>query len=108
MEEVSPPNPGRRNTGIRLLFVVLFAFIYQVAEVVLIALVIIQFGFKLISGNLNESLLQFSASLSRFFYEILQFVTFNTDEKPFPFSSWPQPANESTARDNITRDQSPD
>jgi hypothetical protein len=43
-----------------------------------------------------------------YFYEILQFVTFNTDEKPFPFSSWPQPANESTARDNITRDQSPD
>jgi hypothetical protein len=108
MEEVLHPNPGRRNTWIRLLYVVLFAFIYSVAEVVLMALVIIQFGFKLISGNLNQSLLQFSTSLSRFFYEILQFSTFNTDEKPFPFSSWPQPANQDTTRDNITRDQSPD
>jgi hypothetical protein len=103
MDDPSPENPSRRETWIRLLFVILFAFIYGVAEVVLFALIVLQFGFKLITGNRNESLLQFSAGLNRFFYQILQFITFNSDNKPFPFSNWPDPVTE-----GIAHDQNPD
>jgi hypothetical protein len=54
-----------------------------------VAVVVIQFGFVLITGDRNQKLLDFGASLSKFIYQILQFVTFNSEDKPFPFSDWP-------------------
>ena len=90
MVEESTRQPSRRDTWFRLLFVILFTLIYGVAEVVLVAVVAIQFGFVLITGDRNQVLLVFGASLSKFIYQILQFVTFNSEVKPFPFSSWPE------------------
>ncbi len=91
MVEDSEKLPSRRETGFRLLFVILFAFIYSAAEVVLGVVVVIQFGFVLITRNRNQKLLNFGATLSKFIYQILQFVTFNTEHKPFPFADWPAP-----------------
>lgn len=82
-------NSSRKDILIRFLFVILFAGIYIIAEMVIGALVIIQFGFKLITGEVNDKLLSFSKPMTRYIYEILQFVTFNEDEKPFPFDEWP-------------------
>lgn len=82
-------NLTRRETWFRALFVILFALIYSVAEVVLAATVILQFGFVLVSGGRNQKLLEFGDSLCEFIYQILRYVTFNTDERPFPFSDWP-------------------
>jgi hypothetical protein len=89
MVEDSVKPSSRRETGFRLLFVILFALIYSAAEVVLVAVVVIQFGFVLITGERNQKLLDFGATLGKFIYQILQFVTFNSEEKPFPFADWP-------------------
>ncbi|MDH3375757.1 MAG: DUF4389 domain-containing protein [Gammaproteobacteria bacterium] len=89
LAEPSPESPTRRETWIRLLFLLLFIFIYGVAEVVLGVIVIVQFGFKLITHETNQKLLDFTAGLNKYIYEILQFMTFNSNEKPFPFSDWP-------------------
>ena len=78
-----------RPTWIRGLFILLFAVIYRVAGVVLAAVAIIQFGFVLFTGQRNERLLGFGESLGRFYYQIVRYVTFNTEERPFPFSDWP-------------------
>ena len=82
-----------KDSGIRLLFVIFFAGVYTVAEFVIAALVVIQFGFKLITGETNEKLQSFSKPLNKYVYAILQFVTFNEDEKPFPFADWPSEQN---------------
>ena len=84
---------------IRLLYVVLYALIYAVAEVVVAAVVILQFGFKLVTGNINDRLNSFSASLNRFIYQILEFATFRSDDKPFPLGDWPE-ADSQDASDN--------
>ncbi len=89
MAEETKRNVTRRENWIRLLFVVLFAIIYSVVEIVVIVVVLVQFGFVLIGGERNEKLLSLGESLSRYIYQILRFVTFNEDEKPFPFSDWP-------------------
>jgi len=81
--------PSRRATGVRALFVLLFALLYLVAEAVVLAVVVLQFGFVLITGARNPNLLAFSANLSEYLYRILRFVMFNSDEKPFPFADWP-------------------
>lgn len=77
------------ETWIRGLYMILFAFIYSLAEVVVVAVVVFQFLWMLITRSTNERLLEFSDDLSVFIYQILQFVTFNTEEKPFPFAPWP-------------------
>lgn len=79
----------RRDTWFRLLFVLLFAVIYSIAEIVLFFTVIVQFGFVLITGQRNDKLLEFGAALSEFIYQILRYVTFNSEDRPFPFSDWP-------------------
>ena len=89
LAEPSPESPTRRETWIRLLFLLLFIFFYGVAEAVLGAIVIVQFGFKLITHETNQKLLDFTTGLNKYIYEILQFMTFNSSEKPFPFSDWP-------------------
>jgi hypothetical protein len=85
-----------RETGTwwRLLWIILFAFIYSVAEVVVVAVVVLQFGFVLFTGRRNAKLLEFGESLSEFIYQILQYVTFNSDDRPFPFGEWPQHAQQ--------------
>ncbi len=85
------PKDSRAATLERLLYVVLFFFVYSVAEVVLGAVVVIQFGFVLVTGARNENLLRFGASLSRFIYDVFRYMTFNRDDRPFPFQPWPPP-----------------
>lgn len=89
MTDTVKRNLTRRDTWSRALFVILFALIYSIAEIVLATTVVLQFGFVLISGERNQKLLEFGDNLSKFIYQILRFVTFNSDDRPFPFSDWP-------------------
>ena len=52
-------------------------------------MVIFQFFTKLITSELNEPLLDFSTSLSRYVLQILSYITFDSEERPFPFGPWP-------------------
>lgn len=90
-----------RPTWIRGLFILLFAIIYRVAGVVLAAVAIVQFGFVLFTGQRNERLLGVGESLGRFYYQVARYVTFNTEERPFPFSDWPGAAPSADADQQI-------
>ncbi len=77
------------STWKRILFMIVFAIAYNVAEVVLIVVVIVQLGFKLITGNTNDQLVNFGNQLSQYVFAIFKYLTFNTEERPFPFAEWP-------------------
>ncbi|MGD8828297.1 MAG: DUF4389 domain-containing protein, partial [Gammaproteobacteria bacterium] len=59
-------NLKSRNTWIRLLYMVLFALIYSVAEVVITAVVLFQFLHSLVTGRSNANARRFGESLSTF------------------------------------------
>lgn len=80
----------RTDTWIRGLFILLFAVIYSIAEIVLAAIVLFQFGSQLFTGRTNDKLRKFSHGLTAYFYQLLQFFTYRSDLKPFPFSEWPE------------------
>lgn len=82
-------NLRKRQTWLRGLYMLLFIVIYHVAEVVLGAVVFLQFLFTLFSGQSNLRLLRFGQNLSAYVYQILRFLTFNSEDMPFPFSDWP-------------------
>ena len=79
----------RKETAIRLLFALLFAAIYSVSELVVFSLAVLQFGFQFILGESNDKVASFSRCLNKYIFQVLQFVTLNQEEKPFPFSDWP-------------------
>lgn len=79
-----------RSTWIRLLFMIVFAFLYGLSRVVTAAVVVIQFFHVLFTGDINDRLKTFGHSLAIYSFEIVDYLTFNTETKPFPLGSdWP-------------------
>jgi hypothetical protein len=67
----------------------LFWLIYNVVELLVMAVAIFQFISMLFTGKTNTALLQFGQGLSTFIYQMMRFFTFTSEQKPFPFSVWP-------------------
>lgn len=82
-------NLKSRPTWLRLLFMILFFALWSIARAVIYAVVAIQFFWVLINGETNGRLVKFGQSLSTYTYQIVMYLTFNTEEQPFPFSDWP-------------------
>jgi len=73
----------------RLLFMALFAVLYWVAEAVIMIVVLFQFLCVLFTGNKNEKVLALGAQLSTYAYQVFRYLTYNSEEKPFPLGDWP-------------------
>ena len=78
----------------RLCYMALFGVIGYFAFWTMILLAIIQFIFHIISDEPNDDLVGFSANLSTFLKEIAAYMTFVSNEKPFPFGPFPKEASE--------------
>jgi hypothetical protein len=89
MERPAGQHLTDRSTWLRGLFMVVFALVWQVAELVLLLVAVIQFGFRLFTGSANAELASFGQDLATYLYQIVLFLTFRSEDKPFPFSSWP-------------------
>ncbi len=94
----------------RLLFMLLFGFLYSVAEVVLFAVIAFQFLFVLLTGNKNDRLLDLGGAISAYIYQALCYLTYNSEERPYPFSDWPsdQGTSEGEKRETAQMDASSD
>ena len=78
-----------RTSWLRLLYMVLFIALWSITRLVVLAVVILQVLFLLFSGERNERLAGFGASLAVYSYELVAYLTFASEEQPFPFSDWP-------------------
>jgi len=82
-------NIKHKNTWFRGAFMLLFVMLYSVAEIVMLAVVVTQFVFSLFTRNPNSQLSRFGLQLSTYLFSIFRYLTFNTEQKPFPFDTWP-------------------
>ena len=74
----------------RLFFVLLYLVVACViVEAVFVTVVVLQCGFLLLTGKKNDNLLQFAASVLRYYVQVLEYLCFKSDERPFPFKPWP-------------------
>ena len=83
-------NIKKQSTWMRGLYMVLFTIFSRIAEVVLFTIVLFQFILKLLTGDTNERLRKLGQGLSTYIYQILQFLSFNSDIHPYPFGAWPK------------------
>lgn len=89
MNEVSQTSGGKRNIWLRGLFMLLMLLVLHVCGTVLFIVAVIQFMVALAGGVPNERLVVFGRNLGSYFRQIVLFLTFATEEVPFPFSDWP-------------------
>jgi hypothetical protein len=83
-------NLKSQSTWMRVLYVLIFAIFYTIAEVVLFAVIVFQFLLKLFTAETNERLCKLGQGLSTYIYQILQYMNFNSDYQPYPFGAWPK------------------
>jgi hypothetical protein len=89
MENELKQNLRSRTTWLRALYMLLFTVFYGVAEIVITAVVLFQLLSVLFTGDTNWRLLTLGQNLSTYVYQIMLFLTFNSDEHPYPFGDWP-------------------
>jgi hypothetical protein len=77
------------DTWIRLAYMVLFALLVMAARLVVSIVVVLQFALVLVFGKDNENLRNLGQGLGKWVYQAIMFLTFNSNDKPFPFDEWP-------------------
>ena len=83
-------NVKSKSIWLRLLFMLVITFLYSVSRIVVGTVVVVQFFWVLFTGEANQKLQIFGKSLSTYTNQILLYLTFNTEERPFPFDiDWP-------------------
>lgn len=90
MSEMTRDSDDRGEVWKRGLFMLMFFVLYGVAEAVLTMLVLVQFVLVLITGSANQQLLRLGSSLSVYSYQVFSYLTFNSEQQPFPMDDWPQ------------------
>lgn len=89
-------NVRSRSTWIRLLYMIVMAIAWSIAVLVTSAVVVLNFLYVLLTGKTNSRLTEFGQSLASYLYQIVRFMTYNTDTRPFPIDSeWPSSKEES-------------
>ena len=83
-------NLKQTNSWTRGLYMLMFAVFYSIAEVVMVATVIFQFLLLIFTAKPNERLVKLGQSLSTYQYQIMIFLTFNSEVHPYPFGAWPK------------------
>jgi hypothetical protein len=87
-------NVTRSSIWLRLFFMIVLCIAYGVAELVTSAVVVFQFLASLFTGKPNDRMAHFGRNLARYFQQIMVYMTFATEEKPFPFAPWPDEPHE--------------
>ena len=84
-------NIKSKSIWLRLFFMLVIALLYSVSRLVVGAVVMLQFFFVLFTGKTNNQLLSFGQALSTYTYQVISYLTFNMEERPFPFDTeWPK------------------
>jgi uncharacterized protein YqhQ len=78
-----------RSVWVRGLFMLLFVFLMGIAKFVTLAVVFLQFLLVLFTGKVNDNLVVFGKSLSVYQYQVVLFLTYNSEVQPFPMENWP-------------------
>ncbi len=81
-------NPGHwmRLLLMALMYIILFSLVQFIVTISLL----IQWVLVLFSGEPNARLKHFTRGLNRYAYQIMEFLNFNSEERPFPLSDWPE------------------
>jgi len=89
MDAETKNNLTEQSTWKRIAYMVLFVITFNVAEMVLFVLVVLQVAFKLLTGKPLDPLKELGQEIGTYMRSVVNFLTFETEEMPFPVKPWP-------------------
>ena len=92
MREDLKANLTRRETWMRGLFILLLGGLGFLGQLILLAAVVFQFVSTAITAERNHQVLTFTRALATWLHQVMYYISFNRDERPWPFDAWPQPS----------------
>jgi apolipoprotein N-acyltransferase len=96
---LGPAEQHRRSTWVHLVFMIAVGLCYAVARLAVAFVVVVLFFYVLFTGQPNPRLKDLGLSLARYVYQIVEYLTFNTEVRPFPFDAdWPSTSRELRSR----------
>ncbi len=90
MEQKTKDNLIKRSTWIRVAYMILFAVVFYIVALVIALVAVVQFLSRLFTGNVNQQLQSLGQSIGAYVNEITVFMTYHTDDKPYPFGPPPK------------------
>jgi len=87
-------NAKNTDTWLRGFFILVFGVIFYFLYILIWLLVIFQFVTKVLTGELNSYLEQFSTKMTSYAMQILNYITYQSEERPFPFSPFQETEEE--------------
>lgn len=81
-------NLKKIETWKRIIFMLIYALIDSMVRLILWLVVLLQVASALLTGRSNSNLVEFGRSVSTYHYHILLFLTYSTEQLPFPFADW--------------------
>lgn len=78
-------NIKSRSTWLRLVFMIVLYILGSVASFVGSFVVLLGFFWVLFTGKTNRQLQDAGQVIASYLYEIIRYLTYNTDDRPFPF-----------------------
>ncbi|MBU1667293.1 DUF4389 domain-containing protein [bacterium] len=72
----------------RFFYMILFLIIGHFISAIVFLSTLFQFIYTWIFGKSQERVLEFTSNLSLFAKEIIDYLTFNSEEKPWPIGEW--------------------
>lgn len=79
---------------LRIVYTVFFYCIFYLAELAVAIIAILQAVFVALSGAPQPDVKNFSLQLAAYLRQVVAYMTWATDNKPYPFVEWPRDASE--------------
>jgi len=80
-----------RYKVIKIIYLIFFYVIYSFTDIVLMFIAIFQTLFNLFGDGPSKSLQRTGQSLGLYVKQISEYLSYASEQKPYPFSDWPEP-----------------
>ena len=74
---------------IRLVYITFFYLLYSMTDIVLLVITLVQSVLNIFASQPSQTLTAFGANLGLYVNQIANYLSYQSNEKPFPFSEWP-------------------
>ena len=78
-----------KTVWLRILYVLLFCVVGYICLGLVLLAALVQAVLLLTTGEVNANIHKLTGLMGSYLHQIVLFITFNSDDKPFPFSDFP-------------------
>ncbi len=89
-------NLKQPSQWLRIVYMIVLAIALEVTSIILTLVVIGQALITLVTGNNNENLRGLAKDLAVYVNQIILFLTYNSEQRPFPFAPFPGSSDEAS------------